>query len=53
MGSTKRLRVEPALCALRWGDVVNQYVRILEQVVQYFPPFVGSQIRYDTAFIRI
>jgi len=32
---------------------VYQYVRILEQVVQDFPPFIGSQVRDDTAFIRI
>jgi hypothetical protein len=32
---------------------VNQYVRILEQVVQDFPPCVGSQVRDGTALIRI
>ena len=38
IGGAKLLRVESILCALRWRDVVNQYVRILKQGAQDFPP---------------
>jgi len=38
---------------LRWRDVINQYVRILEQRAYDFPSFVGSQASDYPAFTRI